>query len=946
MTYNQKTFPDNITRVHATGDTTIETAGPYFVGSNPIKFSDIGKYFKNSGYISGQPVKASEYFRNTNPSDSNANVPNATENEFESDKVTAKIAGDNYSGSQSTFSGNGTNLRIGSFRGSIKRYYATLESGIYQNYSMARWTGSKGIDWDNRNHRDTTSRSDGNLTRNVEKSIFINGTCYSDDTGTNGFPGSLVNGEFDKEPGAGLVEPSLSIFNTFVYVNGSIYGAGGLGGFRTTGNQGDSDPGKHGGTALKIKHTGETTFVYVAPNGKLYGGGGGGESGAMGDPGAPGSCGESYVDSFTVSFCPINESGGFVLQGCPAGYESSGWSGNGPACSVREDGSVRAYEQSVTCSRDMSADYGSSSTPTQGRGGAGGDGASYSHSTGRPGLGGTPGEAPFCSQGSLSGGRPSGSGERGGDGGNYGQAGANTNGTTGDGGNGGPAVCGSPFLVLGSVNANTLKGKYDGECDGTAQTIDPQPNPNPPDAVITQAPQYARFHHSGMKLMVTSPTELPNQEDLSYLDEEENAVAPATFKFRMKTQHFDRDTLDNIPFRSVTIKDLNGQVRGKLERRGGGVNPSEIVLDLEDGEYLLEWENLNKQNTNLSGSDGYNGNGFSDSSGTVVNLDQIDEDMLGMNLKDSTSPDVDATIEILDFNPSASTWIRSYDPSFMSEKPDGTNWEYPAQNAYWEQFMRDYAVYPSFGASGYEVTDANLNTYHQEVYPVTFTNATNRNRKPVGAIDVTPGNNFKLKMMSDNDARLYLDGVLMCQTSTFFGHDGFQNFSGLNPDGNFITEKHISDDITIDFPGDITSRQFNIKAEIRNYPFDNSNPPVQMTKDWKTNPAGIAWVLEDGTGNVVFDSTKLPGTERLSPATVSFKVLGTSPGTSGYSVPVDPSWGNLAVIDENNQAIGLRLAPGKSIVDANGKPAHNISYHIVSSGTGIDRTDNESFNIR
>ena len=93
--YNNKFFPDDIKRSHTNGSTTVETAGPYFTGSVPIKFSDIGKYFKD-GYTVGNKVKASEYFRNTNPVVYDANVPNATENEFESDKTTTKISGDAY----------------------------------------------------------------------------------------------------------------------------------------------------------------------------------------------------------------------------------------------------------------------------------------------------------------------------------------------------------------------------------------------------------------------------------------------------------------------------------------------------------------------------------------------------------------------------------------------------------------------------------------------------------------------------------------------------------------------------------------------------------------------------------------------------------------------------------------------------------------------------------
>tara|TARA_B100001093_G_scaffold218486_1_gene209463 strand:+ start:2666 stop:5398 length:2733 start_codon:yes stop_codon:yes gene_type:complete len=910
LTYNQKTFPDNIKRVHATGDTSIETAGPYFVGSNPIKFSDIGRYFQDIPYQTGDPVRASDYFRNTDDTQTNVNVPNATENEFESDKTTAKIAGDDYSGTNKTFSGNGTNLSIESFRGSIKRYYATLESGTYQNYSMGRWSGSQGIDWDNRNHRDTTSRSDGNLIRNVAKAIFINGTCYSDSIGTNGSQGSLVSGEFDKLPGAGLVEPSLSVYNFLIYVNGEIYGSGGLGGYRSTGAQGTSDPGKHGGTALKIKHTGATTFVYIDSNGKIWGGGGGGESGGMGDPGAAGSCGESWTQTMTMSFCPIDSGGGYVLSsGCPAGWDSSGWSGDSSPCAFRTDPvtgeqTVRAYSQSVTCSRDASADYGSSSTPVQGIGGAGGNGSGYNQSR-TDGIDGTDGTAPSCSSGSLSGGRPAGDGGKGGDGGDWGRPGGNTDGKTGDAGNGGPAICGSPFLAQGTINGNTLKGKYDGECDGTNQTIQPLPNPNPPDVVITKYPSYARFNYTGMKLMVTAP---PN----------------SNFTFRMKTVHFDRDSnFDNVPFSSVQIKDLNGQVEGTLERNLDGSKVGEITLSLPHGEYILNWNNLNNTNTSNGGNSGYSGDG---SDGTFVNLGQISDDLLSMNLKDATSPDVDATIEILDSTSDVSSWVRSYVPNTHDTTlPDGS-WEYIAVKQHWTQYMRDYAVYKS-----YDFTEAPLDTYHQEVYTFTFSDAGNQNRKPVGAIDITPGT-FKLRMQSDNKARLYWNNTLQCETSEYGGVDNFSNDAG---------ETHEAD-IDIQMPSGLTSVTVTVKAEVRNSSTDRLG--TLMPLNWQYNPAGIAWTLEDSTNTVICNSTMLPGTARLSPAEVSVKVDNTFAVVSGWSIPSDPLWGNNVKDQRFNNDI--RLSPGKSILDGNGNPAHNIAYYVRATGQSNDPADEEVIFIK
>merc|ERR1712093_688839 len=95
----------------------------------------------------------------------------------------------------------------------------------------------------------------------------------------------LVSGAFDKKAGARLVEPTLTVRNSIIFVNGRCFGSGGLGGYRTTGPKGSSDPGKHGGPGLKVKHTGSVTPIYVWKDAQIFGGGGGGESGEMGDPG-------------------------------------------------------------------------------------------------------------------------------------------------------------------------------------------------------------------------------------------------------------------------------------------------------------------------------------------------------------------------------------------------------------------------------------------------------------------------------------------------------------------------------------------------------------------------------------------------------------------------------------------------------------------------------------
>ena len=928
--YDSKNFPDNIKRTHTNGNTTVETAGPYFSGSVPIKFSDIGRYFKN-GYSVGNQVKASEYFRNTNPTTTSANVPNATENEFESDKTTTKISPDSYP--NEVFSGSGTNLKLSDFRGSVKRYYATVGSisnvggTIIKNYSMNRWNGSEGIDWDNRNHRDTTSRSDGNLIRNVDKRIFINATCYSDATGTGGTQGSLTSGSFDKTPGARLEEPTLSIRNSVIFVNGRVLGSGGVGGYRTSGPKGSSDPGKHGGTALKVKHTGSTTFVYVYKDAQLYGGGGGGESGAMGAPGSAGSCGESWTETMSNSFCPINSSGGYVLQGCPPGWQSSGWSGGGDPCAFRTvtdpvtgetTTTVRATTVTVNCSRDRSADYGPSSTPQQGIGGAGGNGKGL-YQPKSSGQGGTAGTCPSCTQGSLSGGSCGGNGSAGVDGGEWGQPGQNSDGTTGDGGNGGPAICGSPFVLMGDVNSSTVKGAKDGECNGTEQEIEPEPRPDPPQVTITPLPTYVRFKFDGMKLLVTAPQ-------------------GQTCDFRIRTVHRDSSSLDSIPFSSVAIM-KDGQTYGTISRG----QASAQGFSLAAGVYNLYWTNLNHKNTNNNSNSGenaqYTGDGTGYLDGTILDPTRVAGDKLEIKLKDGTSPEDDADITIL--NPSSyitpSTWVKCYQTGVHGTARAENNWAgdtttpegllYPAHNQYWHRFMRELAVFPS-------ITETFVGQWKTQDYKFKLTTSP---RAAVGAIRITPGN-FTLRMMSDNAGKLSWSSttynkVDACYTSDYRGHDGFENHL---VDG-VVVENH-SAIIPVSMPANSTELEVTIRAEIYNNPNDANGDPMGLPNDHTRNPAGIAFELLDTTGNRIFDSMDLPGTERFRPAEVGWNITGRFSTVYGNSTPNDGGWNNNIPIQRNVVAPDLiRLSPSNV-----GTP---VEYTLTVQGEGVDPTATATFEI-
>tara|TARA_B100000965_G_scaffold406575_1_gene446221 strand:- start:1824 stop:4214 length:2391 start_codon:yes stop_codon:yes gene_type:complete len=766
---------------------------------------------------------------------------------------------------------------------------------------MGRWDGSKGIDWDNRNNKDTTSRSDGNLIRNVEKHMFINATCYSDDEGTNGNVGSLVSGEFDKKAGARLVEPTLAVRNSLIFVNGRCFGSGGFGGYRSIGPKGSSDPGKHGGPGLKVKHTGSVTQVYIWRDAQIFGGGGGGESGEMGAPGAAGVCKEEYTETMEVSFCPIDASGGYVLQGCPTGWTSTGWSGTAVPCKTETttdpvtgevEVRVRAYTQEVTCKRIV-VNEADQANPTQGVGGRGGNGKGYvqSRSNGEPG---TLGVNPSCPFGNLIGGSPAGDGTDGGDGGDWGRPGENTRGTTGDGGNGGAAICGSPFKLKGPyINSNTVRGEYNGECDGSEQTIDPDPAGEDPTITVVE-PKYVRFHRDGMSLLVTAP-------------------AGETVKFRFHERSQDKSGLDEIPFQKMSVA-------GTSISRSQGIGPE---VELADGEYLITWEKLNKTNMNISGTDGYNGGGV-DSNGNKVFINdaQVDNDLLGLNLKDATSSGNDASITILNAEGDVSDWVRSKDPTIHSGKyidVDGEEkWEFEALNGYWHEFLQEYGVYKSRDIVAYPPS---LTEYQQQIYTFKFRSG---DRGPAGSHRGVEGD-YPILMMSDNAAQLWVNGERECHTSDFRGHDGDQNWT--DPIYEY-TEKHYGT-VKVRYTGGIDTFTATVIARIKNNPynmdcdvkknppqvFDTTTPCEPLAQTWQKNPAGIAFAIykpgQSLGSTPIFTSLDLPGQStllnRFGPAKWSFQVGGDWANILGVSVPYDPSFyvPNKATSGE------LTIAPNK-----------------------------------
>ncbi len=460
--------------------------GPYFAGGGGqspnnqtnMRFSQLRNVFKE---VTSGSISASELKRNTNGDERNPIVPDAVINE--------DIAGWNFQ------SGTGDpNWKVSQMRNSIKRFWAT-QTGTDINFRMGRYDGSTGIDWGGygAGGRDSTSSGNGNLTKNIQKYIKIEGTCGSNDSGTWG-------GEND-DPGAGTwtpgtpaarLAPAVPARNVRIWVYGSILGAGGEGGYDSRGydfdeaDQKGADPGTPGGTALKIDNpNGNDVWINVkSGSARIYGGGGGGEQGMNGAIPERGLC-DRYWSTSGCGGAPgcAASDGGTVETISSVTGDCCSW---GEYCWTRWPFGAFCNEyctnNSVTnnCKETIQ-----SSRPTQGIGGRGGNGQGYnlSRSNGQPGT--DPSEkCPTCitdyALDPENDGKCTDAGRRGGDGGDWGTNGQNTSANNAlhdpqpsNGGEAGRAICGNRFTLSGTINNNTIKGLYSGTCPGQTTVTDP-----------------------------------------------------------------------------------------------------------------------------------------------------------------------------------------------------------------------------------------------------------------------------------------------------------------------------------------------------------------------------------------------------------------------------------------------------------------------------------------
>ena len=169
---------------------TVTKAGPYYA-SGEIKFSDLRRVFRaqqrkqtSSGSetfnTDTASISATELLRVTDTTETNPIVPDSTEN--------SNISTSN-------------NLKLSQFRNSIKYYYIT-QSGTDENFDIAAQS------WNT------------NLDKNINKFMFIDGTCGSNSSSLS------------------AAQLNATAYNLIVDTYGSILGAGGkgvgVGGFNVT----------------------------------------------------------------------------------------------------------------------------------------------------------------------------------------------------------------------------------------------------------------------------------------------------------------------------------------------------------------------------------------------------------------------------------------------------------------------------------------------------------------------------------------------------------------------------------------------------------------------------------------------------------------------------------------------------------------------------------------
>ena len=376
----------------------VSKAGPYYA-SGEIKFSDLRRDFRaqQRKQTSGgsetfdtdtASISAAELLRVTDTTIANPIVPDSTEN---SDIATSN------------------DLKLSQFRNSIKYYYIT-QSGTDENFDIDAQT------WNT------------NLDKNINKFMFIDGTCGSSDTGV---------------PAASL---TASCANMTIDISGLILGAAGLGGSSNGGT------GEDGGSALFVDsevENGEEIKILLNSTAQVYAGGGGGGGGIKGAQGSSGTC-------YNWQYYSAN-SGCEWCGSCGGGQQIGGCNGiQGCNCFIWCRNTLLAAAQ---CRRKKNS---SKSGGEGGNGGSGGNGRGYNWQSPESlsGNAGSSGASGNCNgyDGTVSTPGTGATGKTGATGGNWGANGS-SNSNTGSAGSAGSAIYGTNYSVIGA-SSDTIKGSY------------------------------------------------------------------------------------------------------------------------------------------------------------------------------------------------------------------------------------------------------------------------------------------------------------------------------------------------------------------------------------------------------------------------------------------------------------------------------------------------------
>ena len=372
---------------------TVTKSGPYFA-SGAITFSAMRNTFRLNSPTGS--ISASELLRDTNTSNSDPILPDATEN---IDVATA------------------TDWKTSQIRDSIKFYNVTQPSG----------DTNVNLDID-------TQSWNGNLGRNIVKKMNLQGICGSNSTSSR------------------AAEINIPAYNLTIDVSGDIFGCGADA--TTTGAD-----GADGGDALGITGGGNNIKVNVQSTARIYGGGGAGEHGAQGATGQSGTCFD-YIFGTVASGCGFcgdcsNLGAGYEnYGGCSnaGGCNCGGW--------WFWSGCSNYVRSTAQCRKQDPQDVAGGAGGTGGDGGRGrGYNYQSGSIAGATGSGGAAFGGCGGYDGTITAGGTGNTGETGASGGEWGADGGDTS-NTGDGGDAGAAIFPSGISVAGSINSNTIKGSY------------------------------------------------------------------------------------------------------------------------------------------------------------------------------------------------------------------------------------------------------------------------------------------------------------------------------------------------------------------------------------------------------------------------------------------------------------------------------------------------------